>query len=92
MLIDGSAGQADPQAWRIWRTILNNRERDRATVDGHNALIRGRIPAVEGVVGATTQCPGREVEPKRRTWLDQELARLSRLGMTRQGSGTTGEC
>ena len=29
MLIDGPAGQADRQAWRIWRAILSHRERDR---------------------------------------------------------------
>ena len=74
MLIDGPAGEADRQARRVRRAILGHRERNRPAVDGHHALIRGCVPAVEGVVGAATQRPGREVEPKRRTRLDQQLA------------------
>ena len=75
MLIDGPASEAYREAWRVWRAILGHRERDRPAVDGHDALIRGCVPAVEGVVGAATQSPGREVEPKRRTRLDQEPER-----------------
>ena len=29
MLIDWPAGEADRQAWRVWRAILSHRERDR---------------------------------------------------------------
>ena len=93
MLIDRPTGEVDRQAWRVWRALLSYRQRDRPAVDGHHALIRGCVPAVEGVVGAATQCPDREVKPKRRTRLDQDPATTPRrLGMTRQGDATTAGC
>ena len=92
MPIDRPTGEADRQAWRAWRAILSHRQRDRPAVDGHRALIRGSVPAIEGVVGAATQCPRREVEPERRVRFDQEPATLSRLDMTRQLHATTAGC
>lgn len=65
---------------------LCHRQRDGSALERQDAVVGGCVPAVDGVVNATTQRPGREVEPKRAARLDleimvfQHLARSDRPG------------
>ena len=73
-LIDAPAGEHDRQARRVWPSHLRHRQRDRRAVERHHALIRVRVPAIDRIVGAPAQRPGRQVEAKRSARVDLELA------------------